>query len=338
MTQNYGRATYISWVDGTTLDVLDCSGIAATTDSLERTPYGHVYRRYVPGLSDYGSITLTVCTDTADVVNRIRRSYTDRTISALSIVAPNGYQYTFDGFLTALTHVFDKNGLYTFQITIKITGYPNVTMFPDFTVVPQSGTNLVRGGTFGLFLVAGVGSETTGGEAAEWGITGDHATKTKIVGNTLTIDPTETNPITVTAKLVKPDGSYAPTITATYPVIPAIAQAIAITKVPVDLKIATDATEDVTGVVESKIYPLGAPQETTYSLYDENGNTPNTNAISIAVATITVKKGVTGFKKYYPLPAGTTAYTYRFMVRAHPTSNPSIIDEDEFRVEIYDND
>lgn len=336
---NHGRSTYVSWSNTNVLELLEFSGFSATTDSNEITPYGSAYRQYAPGMIDYGSISMTVSTDQINEVVRLRRAYTDRLTSKLSIVTPLGFRYTFDGFMTNFTHVLDRNSVYTIQITVKLTGKPDVDLFSPFTIIPLHDSTILRGGSYGLFLSPSGSGGNSGGEGALWSIkplaSGSYDPQTKIAGNTLVISPTEAKTsITVQARWISEGGLPSTPVEAQYTIAKPMASAVAITNFKQTMEINDNATDNVTATFNATVYPSGADTAVEWKIADAESTTPvPTDALTIEKTTglVTIKGGAGGYRNTYELKDGKDT-PHQFSVTVSTTTEGTVTDIQFFTI------
>lgn len=279
---NFGRATFVAW-GGTTLDLIDIDsgGITATTDPIESTRYADSVRQFLPGYTDPGSISITVSTDNAADAANLRRNFADHVVGDFAVVLPTGLQLNYTGYIASFTHFLDKHGLYTYKLTIKLSGMPNETPYPQFTIIPVSGSSMYRGSSYGLFLIPGAASTATvGGEGAVWQLVGDHHAHTEIVGNTLIIAPDEAqNQITVKATIY-PDESASQAATAVYTITSPAPASIQITGAETLHFNRHEGGEDVESTYTAAVYPAGASQGVKWTLTKVNGAVAE-NGISI---------------------------------------------------------
>lgn len=314
---HYGRNTYITWNGDAILDVLQFSGVNATTDAIENTPYGKDVREYYPGYKDYGSVSITVSTVETMDVYRIRKSYIDHTISTLTIVTPAGMQYDFRGFVTSLVHTMDKAGLYTITITIKISGKPLTKLYTSYKILPRANATLYRGCAYGLFLTPTTDNTVpVGGEGVKWVVTGAQSAETGITDNTLMIASGETaGSLQVVAYIQSSDDPSTTTTSGpvTYTISPPPITAIAITELDGSshsVSAATLAAGDVAwDGYDATVYPNGARKEAvTWTLTAKNNTQVALQDATINLGTITFHAR---FATTYPAGA-----SYQFWVTA----------------------
>lgn len=307
---NFGRSTYIAW-GNLTLDLINIdSGMSAHTDAIDTTRYGGVTHEFEPGYTDYGGITVTVGTDRTADVTAMLRAYSDHTKGTLSIVTPVGRQITFSAFMTDLSHVLDKNGLYTLQITFKFSGAPVYTEYTGYSILPEFGTIMYYGCSYGLFL-AGNGVDFGGG-TVNWQITSTgHAGDTKIVGNTLIIAATETQgSINIKANF-RPIMELAQPLETTYVIRPPPVSSIKLNgKNEIILPPDGDATIEVTYSITA--YPIGGTLAAKYELYyGEQKVTDPSKGIKINENTGKLTITQTPYEENYP------DHSASFEIRAH---------------------
>lgn len=330
MAQHYGRNTYVSWDGDAILDLINFSGINATTDTIEHTAYGKTVKEFFPGYRDYGSLVLTLGTSNSMDLYRIRQSYKNHVVSTVNVVTPAGIQYGFRAFVTALGHTMDKMGMYTITLTLKITGEPTTMIYDEYVILPRTNTTLYRGCAYGLYLTPGGDTlDPTGGEGAIWLMSGAKTSGTGISGNTLTISSEETaGSIKVTAWIRSADDpttqkSYGPvsyTISA-----PPVMVVTIVELAGSELEITKGAAKDWANY-SVNTYPIGSSKtEVIWSLVDAT-NAPVDGTYA------TVDNGMIKFTTQFgnKYPPGPKKYVFSVIAKA----GDSAIDTKTFAVTV----
>lgn len=101
-----------------------------TTDSIETTTLDDDFRKYTPGLSDAGDISISGYYIKGNAgQTALRTAQKNKTIDTYVIDFPNGVKWTIQGFITSLKAVGDANldDVLGFDCTIKVNGEPVLT-------------------------------------------------------------------------------------------------------------------------------------------------------------------------------------------------------------------
>ena len=105
-----GQVTRFNFIDGTTPDV-------------KIAPLGEETNYYLPGVAEFGSVTVTMYRDTADAGQSLMETArASSQVKECVITLRNGVTRTFDGYVKRLPIVGDDNGVGTADAVIKVTG------------------------------------------------------------------------------------------------------------------------------------------------------------------------------------------------------------------------
>lgn len=105
-----GQITRFNFIDGTTPDV-------------KHAPIGGETNYFLPGVAEFGSVTVTLYRDTADAGQvAMESARASSRVKECVITLHNGATRTFDGYVKRLPIVGNDNGVGTADAVIKVAG------------------------------------------------------------------------------------------------------------------------------------------------------------------------------------------------------------------------
>ena len=130
MPKSTGNKTLFKKGASTVGEVTSISPVAITTDAIETTSLADDFRKYIPGLSDGGEVTVTGHYTGDDAgQDALKASQVAKTTDAYSIVYPTaiGKTWSFNAFVTSFSTLDATNDdPIGFEVVLKISGEPTL--------------------------------------------------------------------------------------------------------------------------------------------------------------------------------------------------------------------